>query len=636
MYAAVDSGKVHWQKTGILFLLLSFTTSFLYSQSGLIDTSKIKGHPRLLLPAGGEEAIKNNIATNPTWQKVHNDIIAECDLMLDMPPIEKEMIGRRMLGKSRDALRRIFFLSYAWRTTAKKAYFKKAEKELLAAAKFNDWNPSHYLDVGEMSLAVAIGYDWLYNDLSPASRQTICDALITKGINTSLDEKHKDNWWLRGTNNWGQVCNTGIAFAATAVYETQPAVSKRIIERSIKSIRNPMQVYAPDGNYAEGYAYWAYGTSFNVLMISMLEQLFGSDYGLSKEPGFLKTAAYYEQMVGPSGKPFNYSDCGVNPDGLQPAMLWFADKQKDYTLLWQEKLNLQQGKTMAKFNRLLPAAMIWGKDLDMNKVTAPAATTWVGDGENPVALMRTSWSNNSIYVGFKGGTASTSHAHMDIGSFAMDAEGVRWSGDLGMQGYESMESKGLKIWDMTQESDRWKVFRYGNFSHSTLTVNNALQNMKGRAPITKHGNDSLFTHAVVDLGQIYKGQLVKAERGIAIVNKQYVTVRDELETGDSTCTIRWAMLTPAKVASINKNQMLLTNGGKKLTLYVNGLPENAVLQTWTTDPPNSYDELNLGTVLVGFEVIVPAHTKTAFNVFLLPGEGQVSVKKSSLKPLIEW
>jgi hypothetical protein len=606
---------------------------FVSGQAVKIDTARIKGHPRLLLFAGQEEGIKKNIAGSAAWAKVHTDILDECEAMIDMPPIQRELIGRRLLGKSRDALRRIFFLSYAWRMTGKKKYFKKCEEELLSASKFIDWNPTHFLDVAEMSMAVAIGYDWLYNDLSPASRQLISNALITKGLTPSMDDKY--NGWLRGKNNWNQVCNAGVSFGAAAVYESQPALAVQVIERAIKSVQIPMKEYGPDGNYTEGYSYWAYGTSYNVFLISMLEQLFGTDYGLSQIPGFLKTPSFYEQVVGPSGKPFNYSDCGDGIEGLQPAMFWFADKLKDPSVLWQEKDNLLQGRTMAKWSRFLPAVMIWGKGVDVSTVIPPA-TSWVGDGENPVALMRTSWNPSAIYIGFKGGTPSAGHAHMDIGSFVMDADGVRWSADLGMQGYESMESKGLNIWDMSQGSDRWKVFRYTNFSHSTLTVNGGLQIMKGRASFTKHSADSLFTRAVMDLGPVYAGSLAKAERGIAIINKQYVTVRDEIETGDSACTIRWAMLTPAQVASVNKNQMQLVNKGKKLTLYVNGLPEETVVRTWPTDPPNSYDAVNLGTVLVGFEITVPAHTKKSFNVFLVPGEGQLSVKKSSLKPLSDW
>ena len=56
---------------------------------------------------------------------------------------------------------------------------------------------------------------------------------------------------------------------------------------------------APDGAYPEGYGYWGYGTSFNVMFISAIEKLFGKDFGLNEMPGFLKTAGYLENMTGP-------------------------------------------------------------------------------------------------------------------------------------------------------------------------------------------------------------------------------------------------------------------------------------------------------------------------------------------------
>jgi hypothetical protein len=78
-----------------------------------------------------------------------------------------------LLQVSRESLRRIFYLSYAWRLTHKKKFLDRGEDELLTASRFQDWNPSHFLDVAEMTMAVAIGYDWLYNDLSPKSREVI-------------------------------------------------------------------------------------------------------------------------------------------------------------------------------------------------------------------------------------------------------------------------------------------------------------------------------------------------------------------------------------------------------------------------------------------------------------------------------
>ncbi len=628
-YRLYPSGRM------LLFFFVLFS-SMAFGQPYRIDTTKITGHPRLLLLQGQEEGIKKNIAENPVWNFANSQIIDACEAMLVLPKIERVLVGRRLLDQSRECLRRVFYLSYAWRLTQKKKYFKKCEEELLAVSRFSDWNPDHFLDVAEMTTAVAIGYDWLYNDLSMSSKEIIRNAIIGKGIEPSFNTKY--NWWLKQTNNWNQVCNTGVAYGAIAVYEDKPQLSAQVINRSLESILVSMKGYAPDGNYAEGYNYWGYGTSYNVLFISALERLFGTDYGLSQQPGFLKTAAFYENLETPAGYAFNYSDAanGGGQDGLQPAMFWFAEKLNDPTVLFSERDNLVRSTTLPKWNRFLPAIMLWGTHTNLQAIVPPSYKLWNGKGENAVAMMRTAWDNpNAIFVGLKAGSPSSSHGHMDAGSFVMDADGVRWGADPGMQEYESLESKGIKIWSGGQHDDRWKVFRLSNFSHSTLTVNNSLQQVTGHAPIISSSGDSLFLNAVTDITSLYSKRLVSAKRGVAIVNKQYVSVRDEIETGDTACTIRWAMFTPATVSSINGNQLQLTNKGRKLTFSVVGI-EDVQLRTWPTDPPNSWDALNLGTTLVGFEITVPAHTKRSFNVLLVPGEGQIAIKRSSLKPLGQW
>ncbi len=623
-------------KNIVLSLSLLLFSSIAFGQAKRIDTTKITGHPRLLLLQGQEEQLKKDIVDNPVWRWANNQITGECDVIVSLPKIERVLIGRRLLDQSRECLRRVFYLSYAWRMTGKKKYFKKCEEELLAASAFSDWNPDHFLDVAEMTTAVSIGYDWLYNDLSLSSRETIRNAIISKGIEPSLDTKY--NGWLKLTNNWNQVCNTGVAYGAIAVYEDSPQLSVRVIERSLESILASMKGYAPDGNYAEGYNYWGYGTSYNVLFISALERLFGTDYGLSQQPGFLKTAAFYENLETPAGYSFNYSDAGGSgQDGLQPAMFWFAEKLNDPTVLFSERSNLLGSASLpTKWNRLLPAIMLWGPHINVKAIAPPRYKLWNGKGENAVAMMRTSWDDpNALFAGLKAGSPSASHGHMDVGSFVMDADGVRWGADLGMQAYESLESKGIKIWNGGQNGERWKVFRLSNFSHSTLTVNNSLQDVTGNAAIISSSDDSLFLDAVTDMSSLYRKSLTMAKRGLAIVNKQYVLVRDEIETGDTACTIRWVMLTPATVGAVNGNQLLLTSKGKKLTLLVEGLAD-VRLRTWPTDPPNSWDALNLGTTLVGFEITVPAFTKRSFNVLLVPGDGQITIEKKTLKPLSEW
>src|SRR5258708_16624217 len=94
-------------------------------------------------------------------------IIDESDRLLCVPPVERIQIGRRLLDKSREALRRLFFLSYAYRTNGGLKYLQRAEKEMLPIAPFSDCNPPHFLDVAEMTVPTSIGYHSLYNKLSP-------------------------------------------------------------------------------------------------------------------------------------------------------------------------------------------------------------------------------------------------------------------------------------------------------------------------------------------------------------------------------------------------------------------------------------------------------------------------------------
>ena len=604
------------------------------AQINSIDSSQtIHNHPRILLFKGEEAAINQTIQKDTVWRNVHQIILQESDRLISIEPIKRIQIGRRLLDKSREAIRRLFFLSYAYRTTSNEKYLLRAEKELLTISAFSDWNPTHFLDVAEMTMAVSIGYDWLYNELSPASREIIREAIIKKGIEPSLNAKY--NSWLTAEHNWNQVCNAGMTYGAMAIYESQPELARKIINRAIGTIVLPMKDYGPEGIYPEGYGYWGYGTSFNVMFLSAVEKLFGSDFGLNAMPGFLKTAGFLESMTGPSGKPFNYSDAGSN-GGFHPAMFWLSKKINDPSVLWEEKRYLQRNSPIELVNdRLLPATMLWNGGVSMDQITPPASTFWTGNGKNPMVLMRTSWSDsNALYVAMKGGSVSINHAHMDIGSFIMEADGVRWAMDFGMQDYESLESKGIQLFGRTQDAQRWTVFRLTNLVHNTLAINGQHQLVTGTAPITKSGNNPAFMFAVSDLSQIYNNQVSKSVRGIAIVNQNHVVVRDEIETRDTTTTIRWTMLTPASAQIIGKNQIELTKNGKKLLLKVKAKGK-IQMKTWSTNPPRDYDAPNPGTTLVGFEITLPANTKTALNVSLLPGEtGSKKFKK--IAPLEKW
>jgi hypothetical protein len=333
-----------------------------------------------------------------------------------------------------------------------------------------------------------------------------------------------------------------------------------------------------------------------------------------------------QNMTGATGLSFNWGDSGSGGN-LSPAMFWLAQRNNDPSLLWVEKTYLQNDN-FSQFTkeRLLPAIMIWGKDLPLDKISEPKVKVWAGQGANPVCMMRTSWSGkNGIYLGFKAGSASVNHGHMDIGSFVLEADGTRWASDFGMQDYESLESKGIQVFGRTQDAQRWSIFRINNRAHNTLTVNDQLQEVKGYAKIDQFSDQPNFMYAVSDLSTVYENQLAEVKRGVAIVDQKFVVIRDELVVTNKPVKIRWTMMTSA-TPEMGNNRITLNKEGRQLVLQVN-TPANVSMKTWSTDPTTNYDAPNPGKTLVGFEIELQPDQQQTIEVLLIPG----SVKEEKVK-----
>lgn len=600
----------------------------------VVDSSQIlqtlqRDHPRLLLLKGEERPLLTQIQKYPQWQTVHKAILNECDRLLDAAPVERIKIGKRLLDKSRECLRRVFMLSYAYRTTGEQKYLVRAEKELVAVAAFEDWNPTHFLDVAEMTMAVAIGYDWLFDKLSGPTRTHLREAILTKGITPSLDKTY--NWFLSAEHNWNQVCNAGITFGALAIAEDEPAIAAQIVKRAIGSVPKAMlHSYKPDGAYPEGFSYWGYGTSFNVLLISALEKALGTDFGLSESNGFLKTGAFMQHLVGPTGLAHNWGDSGLK-EGLTPALFWFAHRTGEPSLLWGQKALLSAPSQTEVKNRILPALLIWGTQTELSAVQAPEQKFWVGQGPSPVALMRSSWEKpDALFLGVKAGSPAVNHAHMDVGSFVVDALGERWAMDFGMQDYNSLESKGVDLWNRSQNSQRWEVFRLNNFAHNVISFDDQLTNAKGYARIDGATGDGPDMMVTTNLSEMYQDQVKAVRRGLGIIDQRYVVVRDEVECGAKETVMRWNMLTAAQVRIIDGKSVELSQNGKKMLLIFD--THTAItIRTWPTTPLHDYDAPNPGTTFVGFEAKLLPDSRHSFNTYL-----SESHDVTPAKPLAEW
>lgn len=586
----------------ILFIAISETQAI-----NIPDITSLPSHPRILMFDNDIPIIRNKVDSSELG-KIHNVIIMESNKLLNTPVLKRIKEGRRLLSISREALRRIFYLSYSYRITGKESYKLRAEKEMLALSSFEDWNPSHFLDVAEMTMAVAIGYDWLYNSLKKSSKEKIRKAIISKGIEPSFDDQYND--WLNSNHNWNQVCNTGITYGALAVFESIPNKATEIIKRSINSIKRPMKQYAPDGAYPEGFTYWSYGTSFNVMFLSAIEKIYNTDFGLSNAQGFLNSAYYIENMIAPSKKPFNYGDSELG-SSLNSTMFWIANKLKTTAPLWSQCYYLKNNNYKSfSGNRILPTAIIWGINVNFKNIKEPSNLIWYGKGVTPVASMRTSWTDpNAIFVGIKAGRAGSNHSHMDIGSFIMESQGVRWAIDLGPQDYNSLESAGIDLWNRKQNSQRWDVYRYNNLAHNTLSFDYKKQMVDGYASIDSVTNSDSLKSIYIDLSEIYKDQVKDVSRTVKIINNKKVMIEDNIEALGTNTKFIWSMLTKAKVEKINDKNLLLTLNDKHL--YFN-VETDSTIKIYITPAvsTNNYDEKNDDVNLIRIEANIPANTKS--------------------------
>ncbi|MFR7681372.1 MAG: heparinase II/III family protein [Bacteroides thetaiotaomicron] len=433
---------------------------------------------------------------------------------------------------------------------------------------------------------------------------------------SSLDSKY--NGFLERENNWNQVCNTAMAYGAIAIMEDRPRLAKEIIKRSIESIRKPMKRYGPDGAYPEGYGYWHYGTTYNVMLLALLEQIYGTDFDLSDIPGFTKSAYYIMHMISPTLQPFNFgdSDSGIR---LNTSMFWFAKKMNDPGLLNYEVnylLNLKK-YSYEQYSRMLPSIFLFGHNLKLDKAnTNRLPLTFVARNETPVSLMRTAWgTKDAIYVGIKGGMPSDiTHNHLDQGSFVIDALGVRWAIDLGPQDYGLLEKHGLSIWDTTQNSDRWKIFRYTNLAHNVFSINDKLFNVKGCAEIKSHKNTPKLKETLIDLSSLYDGQLAYASRHIAIINEGYIEIKDEVRTNAEPVDLTWRMFTKAEVKAVGGGFFLIQDG-KSIFVSVPAETEPFVM---SVVPGKDFDAPNPGVSIIGYKIKLAPKTTQMLTVRLFP------------------
>jgi hypothetical protein len=624
------------------FICLAAFSFFLEAcQQTDLDSKLRKEHPRLIFTMESQQRISTLASEDTLLQRSIETLMRLADQMISQPTVYYHLEGSHLLSRSRDCLAKVMTLSMAYRLSGEATYARRALTEMKAAAGFPSWNPSHFLDVAELSAALAIGYDWLYESLSDEDRDIIRTALIEKGLKPGL-EIYPDGFATK-INNWNFVCNGGLIMAALAIADEEPELAWEVLNRALESLPNGLRSYAPEGAWFEGPSYWMYGTNYLAMLISSLESALGTDYGLSTSAGLKNSGHFYLSSIGPSGNFFDYADCRLNPMGPTPALFWlagtfdepfFAEAERQVINGFVRELDATKYGLGEEYYyyRFFPLEIAWydprsPSDMSMIKLDSYFR------GLNDVVYLRSSWEEDAFFVGFKAGQNGINHGHLDCGSFVLEALGERWAEELGFDEYDLPG-----YFDYEPDGERWKYFRISTGSHNVVTINDQNQLVNGNAKLIAFSPGPEMASAVIDLTDAYTGQAKSVQRGLSMIDRRQCLIQDEVIRLADDDSLRWAMLTSADI-KLNRNKALLSKGGKYLRAEILQ-PEDATFAISSTKATYHPDEAsNLGTSLLTVSLSLGVSDTTRIVILLTPGQETASPSVAGeydIIPLSQW
>ncbi len=516
--------------------------------TGILSTLR-KDHPRLMLSASVIAEIKSKRKNDALLDKYASAVVASANSIVNKAPLARVLTGPRLLSVSRELLHRVTHLSLAFHLTSDPRFLDAAVSQMKTVCAFSDWNPSHFLDVAEMTNGVAIGYDWLYNHMKKEDAELIRSGLKTKGLE-EYKKAYDGAWWSKGDNNWNQVCHGGLIVGALAIAETDPAYATTFIPKALANLPYSNKYYAPDGAWYEGPGYWSYATEYLAYAMSAMKSALGNMGNLENTKG-LENAGFVPMIcAGPSNYILNFADSGENSKATtSPAMLFLSN-------LYDKPLIANYLHGYMKSSNALANVfhVVWYKAPTSEPLNLPLDQYL--DGEiNELILLRSSWTDpNATWIGMKSGVNSSPHSHLDIGNFEMEAGGVRWAKDLGSDDY-NLDG----YWTMGVNGKRWTYYRLNSFSHNVPLLGGKNQFELAKARFIQKELNVPVPSATLDMTDAYKDFSSKSLRKISLTDQRKNVLIEDSFTLIKTTEVAWGMLTGNAIELLNGGKAILRN-----------------------------------------------------------------------------
>ncbi len=349
-------------------------------------------------------------------------------------------------------------LSLAYRITGNTKYAFKIRTMLLALCSKTSWEsaemlnrqPAWHSGLGSASQCynAAVGFDCIYDFLSPDERKTIAEGIVRLGIKPTLDD------WLTGRNrihslnsmghNWWSAAVFMAGVASMAVLNEEPEAqqwSKSIARAAIQwfnfdgdVMNNKPRTFDRDGAFYESIGYADFAMKEYLLFRLAYTNTFGTkpfDIPVLDNIGDFFINSCYPNSA--TSMMVNFGDSHVDNRDWYPILLLMANgyQQARYIAFLNQ---LQRGTTKNNFYYYSAFGLVYNQEQN-NKEThiigLPDSKLYSDMGWG---LLRSSWKSDATMLAVKSGT-TWNHAHADANSFILFHNGENLIADGGTNNY---------------------------------------------------------------------------------------------------------------------------------------------------------------------------------------------------------
>ena len=443
-------------------------------------------------------ALRERISRRP-FDTIGEVLAKRCALILAAKPIgetswrTQHAQGRwaAALTAARACQGRIFDLIVAHHIDPNIAYRDRAIEEMKSLAVWSTWvDPCHPdlkadLCTAECCAAMAVGLDWLAEDLSEADRLRCTRALAEKGIAAYNAAVAANAWWYTCYHNWNAVLNGGCGLGALLLADENPD-ARQALDSARTGLKHFFAALGREGGWDEGVGYWAYALRYLLLFGEGLDHV-QDDRSIFRQRGMEVTGQFGVYFC-PRGHSASFGHSPAVP--VFGALYGLAERyQIKEVCWWLDRYALHRDVSTTGWSDAGLSLLLRPKD--MPPAPAPDLSPVKVFHEIGWAAVADQWPEPSMYAAVKAGDLSANHSHLNMNSIQVQVDGEMLLVDPGNPPSARSYNYGNRGRTSDETPGQW---------HNTLTVGERNHRIDARGQIVEAQSNETHRWITADGG----------------------------------------------------------------------------------------------------------------------------------------